>query len=236
MTEAAGPDVPYRTSRSLRLIVLLTLTAGFLDAYTFLGRGGVFATAQTGNMVLLGVQAARAEWADALRHVPPIAAFVVGVWVAETIRLPRIAAVLPRPLRAALLLELLVLIIVGLLPAGAPDDLVAVLIAFVASVQITSFGMIGRWTFNTTVTTTNLRNAAQSVYRAVTRRDADAAAQARSLWAGIASFAGGALLGGVLTVRLGDAAVWAAAALLAVGLLLFVIDDRRSRAAAARSR
>ncbi|GAA1621130.1 YoaK family protein [Catellatospora bangladeshensis] len=225
MTGDAGEARP--TSRSLRLILLLTAAAGFLDAYTFLGRGGVFATAQTGNMVLLGVAAAQAQWDAALRHVPPIAAFVLGVWTAESIRLPRVAALLRRPLRAALLLEVLVLVVVGLLPSGVPDDLVAVLIAFVASVQITSFGLIGAWTFNTTVTTTNLRNAAQAVYGAVVHRDRDSAARARSLWPAIGSFAAGAVLGGLLTVRLGDQAVWAATALLGLGLALFVVDDRR---------
>ncbi|GAA1405909.1 YoaK family protein [Catellatospora coxensis] len=225
MAEPGGG--PYRTSRSLRLIVLLTMAAGFLDAYTFLGRGGVFATAQTGNVVLLGVQAAQAQWAEALRHVPPIVAFVVGVWTAETIRLPRMAAVLRRPVRAALALEILVLVGVGLLPSGSSDELVAVMIAFVASVQITSFGLIGRWPFNTTVTTTNLRNASQAVYGAVVRRDADAAAQAGRLWPAIASFAAGALLGGLATARLGDRAVWVATALLLTGLALFLADDRR---------
>lgn len=225
VTGEAGAKRP--TSRSLRLIVLLTAAAGFLDAYTFLGRGGVFATAQTGNVVLLGVAAAQAQWDAALRHVPPIAAFVLGVWTAESIRLPRVAALVRRPLRAALLLEILVLTVVGLLPAGVPDDLVAVLIAFVASVQITSFGLIGAWTFNTTVTTTNLRNAAQALYRAAMHRDRAEAARARSLWPAIASFAVGVLLGGFVTVRLGDQAVWAATALLTMGLALFLADDLR---------
>ncbi|WP_144120108.1 YoaK family protein [Catellatospora sichuanensis] len=225
MAESGG--VPYRTSRSLRLIVLLTMAAGFLDAYTFLGRGGVFATAQTGNVVLLGVQAAQAQWAEALRHVPPIIAFVVGVWVAETIRQPRVAVALRKPARAALVLEILVLVVVGVLPSGVSDDLVAVMIAFVASVQITSFGLIGRWSFNTTVTTTNLRNAAQALYGAAVRRDRDAAAQARSLWPAIVSFAVGALLGGLVTARVGDRAVWVATGLLLAGLALFLADDRR---------
>jgi hypothetical protein len=37
--------------------LLLACAGGFLDAYTFVGRGGVFANAQTGNIVLLGVEA-----------------------------------------------------------------------------------------------------------------------------------------------------------------------------------
>lgn len=43
-------------SESFPIGVLLALTGGFLDAYTYVSRGGVFANAQTGNMVLLGIR------------------------------------------------------------------------------------------------------------------------------------------------------------------------------------
>ena len=36
----------------------LAFTGGFLDAYTYLLRGGVFANAQTGTMVLMALYAA----------------------------------------------------------------------------------------------------------------------------------------------------------------------------------
>jgi len=35
---------------SILVALLLTLTGGFLDAYTFMLRGGTFANAQTGNI------------------------------------------------------------------------------------------------------------------------------------------------------------------------------------------
>ena len=43
------------TSTSLRFALLLTCASGFLDSYTFLARGGVFANAQTGNVIFLGL-------------------------------------------------------------------------------------------------------------------------------------------------------------------------------------
>lgn len=42
--------------------LLLAGAGGFLDAYTFVGRGGVFANAQTGNIVLLAVAAGERHW------------------------------------------------------------------------------------------------------------------------------------------------------------------------------
>lgn len=41
--------------------ICLALAGGFLDAYTYLLRGGVFANAQTGNIVLFGIHLAKQE-------------------------------------------------------------------------------------------------------------------------------------------------------------------------------
>src|ERR1700744_6768357 len=71
---------------------LLSLSGGFLDAFTYIGHGGVFANAMTGNVVLLGVSATAGDWGQALNHVPPLIAFLIGVFVAQAIRLPRIDA------------------------------------------------------------------------------------------------------------------------------------------------
>ena len=41
---------------------LLALVGGFLDAYTYLCRGNVFANAQTGNIVLFGAKLAKKDF------------------------------------------------------------------------------------------------------------------------------------------------------------------------------
>lgn len=66
------------TSESLRLGALLSLVGGFLDTYTFVGRGGVFANAQTGNIVLLAVKVIQGHWIQALSYIPPLIAFSLG--------------------------------------------------------------------------------------------------------------------------------------------------------------
>ena len=53
-------------SESLLLGALLAVAGGFFDAYTYLCRGGVFANAQTGNIVLFGLELAQREWIRAL--------------------------------------------------------------------------------------------------------------------------------------------------------------------------
>ena len=72
-------------SESLSVGLLLALTGGLLDAYSYLNRGEVFATAETGNIVLLGIHLAQQQWGQALRYVFPILAFAAGVLVAELV-------------------------------------------------------------------------------------------------------------------------------------------------------
>src|ERR1700730_13517061 len=112
-----GDTRQRRTTESLPLGAGLAVAGGFLDTYTAVGRHGVFANAQTGNVVLFGVLAAAGRWSQALRHVPPILAFVLGVAVAETLRRPRVGAAPRWPAPAAPLLRRAVVWGVGGLPA-----------------------------------------------------------------------------------------------------------------------
>ena len=73
-------------SESLLLGALLAVAGGFFDAYTYLCRGGVFANAQTGNIVLFGLELAQREWIRALGYLVPIVACAVGVVVAEVVK------------------------------------------------------------------------------------------------------------------------------------------------------
>lgn len=65
----------FQRSESFAAAALLALSGGLLDAYTYLCRGGVFANAQTGNMVLLAIRAAEGKWQEAGRYLIPILAF-----------------------------------------------------------------------------------------------------------------------------------------------------------------
>ena len=73
-------------SDTFAVAALLALAGGFLDAYTYLCRGGVFANAQTGNMVLLALRAAEGRWQEAAAYLAPILAFALGVLVTEGMR------------------------------------------------------------------------------------------------------------------------------------------------------
>ena len=53
-------------SESIKLGVILAIAGGFMDAYSYMCRGKVFANAQTGNILLLGINISERNWHMAL--------------------------------------------------------------------------------------------------------------------------------------------------------------------------
>ena len=67
-----------KVSESIRLGSILMFSGGFLDAYSYLVRGQVFATAETGNIALMGISLARGDLAVAGRYLIPVAAYAAA--------------------------------------------------------------------------------------------------------------------------------------------------------------
>ncbi|MDR0199657.1 MAG: DUF1275 domain-containing protein [Streptococcaceae bacterium] len=65
----------------LRVALLLSLGAGYMDGFTFFHFNGRFAGAQTGNIIQAGIALARGEFLDFWNFVIPILFFVLGVMV-----------------------------------------------------------------------------------------------------------------------------------------------------------
>ncbi|OLT36805.1 DUF1275 domain-containing protein [Rhodococcus sp. BGS-1C] len=225
MGDADRPSVV--TSESVRLGVLLAVVGGFLDAYTFMTRDGVFANAQTANVVLFGIDLVQGDWRSALGYVPPLVAFTLGVFTAEAVSRPAVARIVRRPVRAVLVIEIMVLAIVGFVPTSVPNPVVTIAISFVAALQVTTFRVLVDQAFSTTMTTGNLRSLSQAAFHRIA--DGDRAAGARALNFGfvIAGFLCGAILGSQMVRVLDTGAAWVAAGMLVVALALFMFDEWR---------
>lgn len=187
---------------------LLSLSGGFLDAFTYLGHGQVFANAMSGNVVLLGAMAAIGNWRQAIRHIPPLIAFLAGVFMAQAIRLPvgRIGARWPALL--SLLIEIVVLTAMAFLPRTFPDLWIVLSISFAAALQNSSFTKVRNWPYNSVMTTGNLRRFAEGLFTGVVpRRNPEILEQTRVFAAIILCFLAGAFIGGLTTGRLHNAAL-----------------------------
>ena len=68
-------------SETMRLGILLALSGGLMDAYSYLFRGEVFANAQTGNILLCSVALSQGEWGVAVQYAFPVLAFGLGILI-----------------------------------------------------------------------------------------------------------------------------------------------------------
>ncbi|WP_230203691.1 YoaK family protein [Bacillus massiliigorillae] len=198
------------------MAIILALVGGFLDAYTYITRDGVFATAQTGNTVLFAVRAASTEYSGAIQNIPPFVAFIAGVLAAEYIKDKHTSH-----RRAVLLLEFSILFIVGWLPNSVPNMLITMCIAFVSSLQIATFNKLDKWSYNSTITTGNLRTAAQASYAAFVGHDPESRRKFIGFTAIITSFICGALIGTFFSTYLGNTSIWIAAGIILITVILY---------------
>ena len=216
-------------SESMRLGALLAVAGGFFDAYTYLCRGGVFANAQTGNIVLLGLELAEREWLRALAYLAPILAFALGVGVAEVVKRrgkARQAGGAGMHWRQVIVLAEIVLLAVAAFLPQRMDMAVNILISFVCAMQVEAFRKVRGSAFATTMCTGNLRSGTEQLVIWRQTGDANAARKARHYYCIILFFILGAALGAVCTDTLGERALLITCVpLLAVFGMMFIREE-----------
>ena len=215
----------HSTAESVPFGVLLAIAGGFMDAYTFVGRNGVFANAQTGNIVLLGVYASAGKWHQALLYVPPILAFIFGVIVTEFIKKHSSRLLKQDWSYIILFFEAAVLFAIGFIPDTVSNIVVTVIMSFISSVQISSFRRLGDSQYSTTMVTGNLRSAVYDAYTALTENDSEAVIRSVRLFIIILSFIFGAFSGGFTTKIAGFKAIWFAGAVMTGALIFFSLGE-----------
>ena len=192
---------------------LATMAGGVLEAWVYLAHGHVFATAQTGNIVLLAIAMVTGHPTQAVRHLESLMAFIAGVFISRQVGtwLKRMT-LNSRNIRLGA--ECVLLTALGFAADGLPNRIVIVCVGFVAGLQITSLSHIGTWSFNTGMTTGNLRGAVSALSKALTGAR-DEWAHALVMTTLCVAFGIGALAGAWLTPRMGGLTLLPVAALVA---------------------
>ena len=176
----------------------------------------MFANAQTGNVALMMIATAGGNLAQAGSHLASLAAFVAGVFISRQAgRLLKGVGLNSRDVRLGA--ECVLLTVLGLAADTLSDHAVIACVGFIAGLQITSLSHIGGWSFNTGMTTGNLRGAVSALSKALAGAQEERA-HALVLGALCVAFGTGALMGAWLTPRLGNLTLLPVAALVAATL------------------
>lgn len=215
-------------SESFLLGAVLALAGGFLDAYTYVCRGGVFANAETGNIVLMGIELADGNFKSALQYLIPITAFACGILASELVKKIFKKRTVLHWRQITVALEIGVLAAISFVPSTDKNNIYTnALVAFAASLQVQSFRIISGVALTTTMCTGNLRSAAEHLFAAVSKKDAAALKKSLKYFMIIGFFIIGAVTGTAVT-RIMDirAALVAAGILAAAFALMFINGDR----------
>lgn len=195
---------------SFFLALLLTVTGGFLDAYTFCCRDQVFSNAQTGNVVRVGIALAMGNYQEVIRYLIPIFAFAGGVFLAMAIRDRYDEENRAAWRKRILVMEMLVAGVVSLVPMkSVPNIFANVLVSFLCALQAESFRKVGGKTFASTMCTGNLRSGTENLYQAITKKDRKFWKNAGQYFGIILTFIAGAAVGVFVSDALGESAILA---------------------------
>lgn len=224
--EHRGRRLPVH--ETFRAAALLAVVGGFLDAYTYLLRGGVFANAQTGNMVLLGVHLSQQEYLRAAYCVLPIIAFAAGVLVTEIFKRHFTKKKYLVYEHWLVVIEIIILTIIGLLPLSVPDGVVNVTISFVCSLQVNGFKKLRGLNYASTMCTGNLRSGMEKLTGYILDKEKSAGREAAHYFGVILLFIFGAAFGTVATLILGNKSVWCCSLILFGVFVVMCLDNKRA--------
>ena len=215
-------------SESMRLGILLAISGGFMDAYSYIMRDHVFANAQTGNILLFGVYLSEGKLDMAVRYFFPVFAFALGIALAEYVRTKDKLSVLHWR-QMAVLVEAVILVGVSFFPLtmNLPAN---ALTSFACGIQVESFRKIRGNGIATTMCIGNMRTGTENLFQFFYKKDKECLRKASLYYGIIVCFVIGAVAGNFMIHHLQEKAILCCSAILFVVFIFMFIDYEKENA------
>ena len=207
--------------------IIMSMLAGYLEAYTYTLRGNVFCNGQTSNIALMMINFFRGNTAKALYYPIPILAFFFGTVFAALLRSRRFKLRWARVEMLIFALEFALLFIVGFIPQGAGDTVVNIMVTFTTAVQYEVFREARGLSYASIFCTGNLRTAAEYFSAFIGQRDRKAGATCARYLMIIGSFAVGAFASAWLSTLWNVRSVWVGCLLL-IAIIPLMVRSRKA--------
>ena len=214
-----------RVSESIQLGIILAISGGFMDAYTYVIRGQVFANAQTGNILLFGVNLSEGNFNAAVLYLYPVLAFSFGVAMAEVVRRRYAGVKRIHWMQITILIEAIMLFSVGFLPQSL-NILANCLVSFACGIQVQSFRTIKGNGIATTMCIGNLRTATQYVCEFFYDKDKGELRMGIMYFGIIVIFVIGAILGYKCVQLWQERAIMVSGALMMIGFFMLFFEEK----------
>ena len=213
-----------QVSESIELGIILALSGGFMDAYSYLERGRVFANAQTGNMLLLGVSLSEGNFHLVVRYLFPVLAFSIGIALADVVRIKGIIRLHWRQI--SVLFEALILATVSFMPHNM-NLLANSLTSLACGIQVESFRKIHGNGIATTMCIGNLRSATQNLCSYFYTKEKGHLEKGLLYYGIIFCFVIGAVIGNAFIKIFHEKAILCCSVMMFLAFILMFIDRER---------
>lgn len=215
-------------SDSIPCGIILALSGGCMDAYSYLFRGHVFANAQTGNILLFGVNLANQNWAGALVYFWPILAFTLGIVLSDVVN-HRQTFFKMHWRQIGLIIEIIFLTAVIFLGEDL-NPLANAMISFACGIQVESFRKIHGNAIATTMCIGNLRSGTFNLDKFFHTHERDYLHKAFLYYGTIIAFVIGAVAESILIKNYGKNAIILSPALLLIAFIIMFKGENTEEA------
>ena len=203
--------------------IFLALSGGLQDAYTYCVRNGVFANAQTGNVVLMSQYLMQGNFSMAGHFAVPLLSFAFGVFVAEKLQARFKYASKLHWRQGLLVLEIVLLVFVGFLPESL-NVTASSIVSFVCAMQVQAFRKVNGYSYASTMCIGNLRSGVAALSAFFRDHKKEQLRETYHYFGVIGFFAVGAAIGSMLVPVAGIATIFVSAVFLSVSFIIMFLE------------
>ena len=207
----------------LMFCLLLTVMGGFFDAYTFVNCGGIFANAQTGNLIFVGIDIIEGNFGEVLHYLIPIFSFVVGVLVSKFIENRYKELSIFKHIFMLLLIQITALIIISIKHQFFGIDVRPIVISFICAIQYDGFRKVNNLVFASVFCTGNLRSMSEHLYKLVVLKKQESKTPLIIYSTVISVFLFGVILGAAMSKYYLHKAIIVPIGIISVNLVFIVV-------------
>ena len=218
-----GEKKKRQMSEAFVTSIFLALSGGLQDAYTYCIRDGVFANAQTGNVVLMSQYLMQGNFSMAGHFAVPLLSFAFGVFVAEKLQARFKYASKLHWRQGLLVLEIVLLVFVGFLPESL-NVTASSIVSFVCAMQVQAFRKVNGYSYASTMCIGNLRSGVAALSAFFRDHKKEQLRETYHYFGVIGFFAAGAAIGSMLVPVAGIATIFVSAVFLSVSFIIMFLE------------
>lgn len=198
----------------------LAVSAGSLDAYTYLTHGGIFAAFQSGNVLKFGMALGSGHFSSMWRYLFSILMFMLGTIVSRLVQHKYENDKKITRSTLIILYEILLLFVVFLVGNKIPNLLSVSILSFAAAAQLQEFRTLEGRPYNNVMMTNNIRSIAEFFYDSRVKKDLAARQRGQKIFLIVLAFSLGAVINGFLVPKIQTFTIFVSIAFLLLAFFL----------------